>query len=183
MEKYPTFPVNRQLFQVSVGCWAATSLRLDTWNLSETQGNVFGNPRPIFNLTQTPHQGTLHSTNPSATGSIPVQVSTGRLVARGGEQIASTTPMPMSARRPSTWINSVVEMSYVQSRIHSDYDSAESIADWDLEDGELRKMLASPLYVHGRGEHFWFFSQTHSFREPEAKVTQKRGASAHRAGN
>ena len=46
-----------------------------------------------------------------------------------------------------------VEMPYVQSRIHSDYDSAVSIADWDLEDGELRKMLASPLYIHGRGEN------------------------------
>ena len=37
------------------------------------------------------------------------------------------------------------EMSYLQSQMHSDYDSAESIADSDLEDGELRKMLASPL--------------------------------------
>ena len=42
-----------------------------------------------------------------------------------------------------------VEMPYVQSRIHSDCDSVESIADSDLEDEELRKMLASPLYVHG----------------------------------
>ena len=33
-------------------------------------------------------------------------------------------------------------------RLHSDYDSAESIADSDLEDGELRKMLTSPLYIH-----------------------------------
>ena len=41
------------------------------------------------------------------------------------------------------------EMSCIQSQMHSDYDSAESIADSDLEDGELRKMLASPLYVHG----------------------------------
>ena len=40
-----------------------------------------------------------------------------------------------------------VEMPHVQSKIHSDYDSAESIADSDLEDRELRKMLASPLYV------------------------------------
>ena len=32
-----------------------------------------------------------------------------------------------------------VEMSYLQSQMHSDYDSAESIADSDLEDGELRK--------------------------------------------
>ena len=37
------------------------------------------------------------------------------------------------------------EMSYLQSQMYSDYDSAESIADSDLEDGELRKMLASPL--------------------------------------
>ena len=38
-----------------------------------------------------------------------------------------------------------VEMPHVQSKIHSDDDSAESIADSDLEDGELRKMLASTL--------------------------------------
>ena len=42
-----------------------------------------------------------------------------------------------------------VDVPYVQARTHSDYDSAESTADSDLEDGELRKMLASPLYVHG----------------------------------
>ena len=39
------------------------------------------------------------------------------------------------------------ETSYLQSQIHSDYDSAESTADSDLEDGELRKMLASPMYM------------------------------------
>ena len=42
------------------------------------------------------------------------------------------------------------EMSYIQSQMQSDYDSAESIADSDLEDGELRKMAASPLYIQGR---------------------------------
>ena len=42
------------------------------------------------------------------------------------------------------------EMSYLQSQMHSDYDSAESIADSDLEDGELRNMLASPLYMQSR---------------------------------
>ena len=46
--------------------------------------------------------GILHSTNPSATGASPVQVSTGRLVARFEQRIRSTTPMPMTARRPST---------------------------------------------------------------------------------
>ena len=34
------------------------------------------------------------------------------------------------------------ETSCVQSRTHSEDDSAENIADSDLEDGELRKMLA-----------------------------------------
>ena len=61
------------------------------------------------------------------------------------------------------------DMPYVQSRIHSDYDAAETIAHSDLEDGELRKMLASPLYVHGRGEKLWLFSKTHSFRETRSK--------------
>ena len=41
-------------------------------------------------------------------------------------------------------------MTYIQSQMDSDYESAESIADSDLEDGQLRKMLASPLYVQGR---------------------------------
>ena len=36
--------------------------------------------------------------------------------------------------------------SDIQSQMHFD-DSAESIADSDLEDGELRKMLTSPLYA------------------------------------
>ena len=42
------------------------------------------------------------------------------------------------------------EMSYIQSQMHSDDDSAETIADSDVEDGELRKMLASPLKSQDR---------------------------------
>ena len=38
------------------------------------------------------------------------------------------------------------ETSYFQSQMHFD-DSVESIADSDLKDGELQKMLTSPLYV------------------------------------
>ena len=48
----------------------------------------------------------------------------------------------------------VKPLSYSQSLIHSAYDSAESIAtppDWDLEDEQLRKMLASPLYTEVSG--------------------------------
>ena len=69
-----------------------------------------------------------------------------------------------------------VEMSYVQSQIHSDFDSAESIADSDLEDGELRKMLASPPYLESRED-------CESSRTPIAPgkpvaLSQERGASA-----
>ena len=82
-------------------------LPLDTWNLSEPQGNVWGNPRPLFDSSQTLYQGILHATTPSATGAVPVQVSTGQLVARGEERIGSTTTMPMSERRPSTMNSSL----------------------------------------------------------------------------
>ena len=37
------------------------------------------------------------------------------------------------------------DVSYLQSQMHSEYDSAESIVDSDLEDGELRKMLTQTL--------------------------------------
>ena len=42
------------------------------------------------------------------------------------------------------------EMSYLQAQMHSDCDSAESIADSDREDGELRKVLTSPLERQNR---------------------------------
>ena len=63
--------------------------------------DVFGNPQAVIDPSQTPYQGSLHSLNQSATGAIPVQRSTGRPVLKGEEQIGSTTPMPMSAGRPS----------------------------------------------------------------------------------
>ena len=73
-----------------------------------------------------------------------------------------------------------VDMPYVQSRIHSDFDSAESIADSDLEDGELRKMLASPLYASGWGENYGSPQRPIASGKPEAQRIQKRGASANR---
>ena len=51
------------------------------------------------------------------------------------------------------------ETSCLQSQMHSDYDSAESSADSYLEDGGLRKMLASPLYLQSREE--CEFSRSH----------------------
>ena len=70
------------------------------------------------------------------------------------------------------------EMSYLQSQMHPDNDSAESIADSDLEDGELRKMLAAPLYMQRRED-------CESSRIPIAPgkpsaLLQERGASANR---
>ena len=58
-------------------------LPLDTWNLSRSQENVFGNPRSMFESSQTPYHGILHSTTPSATGAVPVHVCAGTPVARG----------------------------------------------------------------------------------------------------
>ena len=62
------------------------------------------------------------------------------------------------------------------SLVHSEYDSAESIADSALEDGELRKMLASPLCLQNREDYA-------SSRMPIATVkpaalSQERGATA-----
>ena len=71
-------------------------------------------------------------------------------------------------------------MPCVQSRIHADFDSADSIVDSDLEDGELRKMLDAPLCVHGRGENYGSSQKNHSFRETRRKIIHKRGASAQR---
>ena len=77
-------------------------LPLDTWNLSGSLENVLVNPRSIFGSSQTPSQGILRSTTPSATGAVPVHVCTGTPVARCEERIGNTIPMPTFAGRPST---------------------------------------------------------------------------------
>ena len=59
----------------------------------------------------------------------------------------------------------VEKMSYLQSQMHFD-ESMESIADSDLEDGELQKLLTSPQY-----------SQRASGK-PDAMVVQEREVSA-----
>ena len=70
------------------------------------------------------------------------------------------------------------ETSYLQSQMHSDYDPAESIADSDLEDGEQRQILASPMYMQSREDY-------ESSRMPIAPgkfapLLRERGASAKR---
>ena len=53
------------------------------------------------------------------------------------------------------------DTSYNQSQMHL-HESMESIADSDLEDGELQKMLTSPLYAQKASE------------KPDAMVVQER---------
>ena len=57
------------------------------------------------------------------------------------------------------------ETSYIQSQMHFD-DSVENIANSDLEDVELQKMLTSPLYVQ------------RASGKPDATVMQEREVSA-----
>ena len=59
----------------------------------------------------------------------------------------------------------ISESSYFQSQMHFD-DSVKNIADSDLEDGELRKMLTSPLY------------DQKASGKPDAMVVQEREVSA-----
>ena len=71
------------------------------------------------------------------------------------------------------------DVSYFQSQMHSEYESAESFADSDLEDGELRRMPASPLYLQSREDN-------ESSRRPigtgkPAAFLQEKGASAEHA--
>ena len=68
------------------------------------------------------------------------------------------------------------DVSYFQSHMHSECDSAEIIADSNLEDGKLRRLRASPLYLQNRED-------CESSRMPIATVTpaallQERGATA-----
>ena len=70
------------------------------------------------------------------------------------------------------------EMSYLLSQMHSDDDSAESIVDSDLEDGELRKMLDSPLYRQDRED--CRLSRIPTAPGKPAAMIQERGASAMR---
>ena len=71
-----------------------------------------------------------------------------------------------------------LDKSYFQSQMHSEYDSAESIADSDLADGELRKMLASPLYLQNREDYEP--SRIPIATVKPAALLQERGANAKR---
>ena len=65
------------------------------------------------------------------------------------------------------------EKSYVQSQMHSDYDSAASIAESDLEDGELRRIATSSLYMQDRED--CMSSRISTAPEKPAAMIQERG--------
>ena len=67
-----------------------------SWNLSGLQENLFANPRSTQESSQITVQGIDQFATPSATGEVPVHISTGAPVARDEE------PMPTFASRPST---------------------------------------------------------------------------------
>ena len=69
--------------------------------------------------------------------------------------------------------------SYLQSQMHSDYDSAESIADSDLEGGEIGKMMASPLKRQDQED--CKSSRIQTAPGKLAAMIRERGASAKRA--
>ena len=78
------------------------------------------------------------------------------------------------------WKKCVKSLSNNQSLIHSDYDSAESIAHSDFEDGQLRKTLASPLNIQEREGDFDSSPKPRVSRKPDAMVAQKREATVQR---
>ena len=78
------------------------SLRLDTWNLLGTSGNVFDSPRAVIDSSQIPCKELFTLRIKVLQVETPVQRSTGRLAAKGEEQTGSTIPMPIFTRRPST---------------------------------------------------------------------------------
>ena len=117
MENVHTFAVNQQLFQVHVVCKAATNACLFTHGIClDHRKTFFGSPRSTFDSSQTPYQVILHSTNPSATGAVPVHICTGALVAGDEERIGSTIPMPTFAGRSST-LNSLLPVDLPQMSI------------------------------------------------------------------
>ena len=92
---------------------------------------------------------------------VPYQIKEGFM----GENYQNTFTEDVG--RPNS--NQMSEKSCIQSQMRSDYDSAESIADSDLEDGELRKMLTLPLY-----------RQESNAPGKPAAIPQERGVSAKR---
>ena len=77
----------------------------ETWNHSGLQENVFANPRSTLESSQILYQGILPFMIPCAAGEAPDLK--GGLVAREGERIGSTIPMPTFARRPPTMSSSI----------------------------------------------------------------------------
>ena len=76
-------------------------LPLDTWNMSGPQENVFGNQFSTFIRPKIIIKDHC-TTPPGATGSVPLHICTGILVARDEDRIKGTFPMPTFASRPST---------------------------------------------------------------------------------
>ena len=80
------------------------------------------------------------------------------------EEVKSN-PGTKLTRSPDAEMSFVEKISYLQSQMHFD-ESVESIVDSDLEDGELQKLLTSPLHAQ------------RASGKPDAMVVQERDVSA-----
>ena len=92
-----TFPVGLQWCQVLVPFWAATNACLLTHGTHRDYRKTF-----LVILFRGQYQRVHHSSTPSDTGSVPVQIGSGTPVARDEDQKRGTVPMPTFARKPST---------------------------------------------------------------------------------
>ena len=86
VEFFHTFPVNLQGFQVHALCLAATNACHLTHGIDLDHRDVFANPRPTLESSQTHHRGSHQFATPSAAGEAPAFKSTKRLVAREEER-------------------------------------------------------------------------------------------------
>ena len=105
IQGYTQFP-NFEMLDARIASAGDKRLPLDTLNLSEPQGNVFGR-----NPSRGTHHGVAHKTQ-GETGSAPQAIETGTSFARDEERMKCTIPMPTFARRPPT-MNSFLPYSKV----------------------------------------------------------------------
>ena len=132
VENYPTFPVIRQLFQVLVGCWAATKVCDLKHEICLEHRETFL-PVHVQWSIRLQHLIKEYFTfwNQSATGENPVRDGTGKLVARSEERNRETIPMPRFLRRPST----------MSSFFPAEGSYSTELRDWSTETADLRTLI------------------------------------------
>ena len=175
-----------------------STLNTSTSSLSPTSLVLLSSSSPNPDLLSThppihcedPRQDGTSTEYPSSTGYQPKRIELNRILVNPQNQIIDD--------QDDIEEIGVKPLTYSKSLIHSAYDSAQGIAtspDSDLDDEQLRKMLASPLDRREREENEGQARAYHSEREsltihssrnpevsgkPDAECVQKREANAQR---